>query len=74
MRGQGHERRTRIIARTVGYRTVMVLITMVVAFLVTDNVSNAVNIGLVTNVLKTATYYVYERLWSQITWGILDAG
>ena len=48
----------------------MVVITVVVAFAVTDDVLASVNIGLVTNVVKTGTYYGYERLWDRIAWGV----
>ena len=37
---------------------------------VTDDVLASVNIGLVTNVVKTGTYYGYERLWDRIAWGV----
>lgn len=50
----------------------MLLITVVVAFYVTSDVGDAVNIGIATNALKTGTYYGYERLWSQVTWGTLS--
>jgi uncharacterized membrane protein len=48
----------------------MVLITVVVAWLVVGDVSDALNIGIVTNVIKTATYYSYERIWDHISWGL----
>lgn len=61
--------RSRAIAKTVGYRSLMVLITFAVALVVTDDVGQAFNIGIVTNVAKTGTYYAYERLWDRISWG-----
>lgn len=48
----------------------MLLITVIVAWVIIGNISDALNIGLVTNVLKTGTYYLYERIWDHITWGI----
>lgn len=63
----------RAVVKTLCYRLVMVLITVVVAWLVVGDVSDAVNIGLVTNVVKTGTYYAYERLWDRITWGVPSA-
>jgi len=64
--------RRRAITKTFCYRLVMVLITIAVAWLIVGDVGDAVNIGLVTNVLKTGTYYLYERVWDHITWGISD--
>ncbi|WP_435344421.1 DUF2061 domain-containing protein [Haloarchaeobius sp. HRN-SO-5] len=62
--------RTRAVVKTLLYRVLMVLVTVVVAFLVTDDVAASVNIGIVANVVKTGTYYGYERLWDRIAWGV----
>ncbi|MFC4406394.1 DUF2061 domain-containing protein [Haloarchaeobius iranensis] len=62
--------RSRAIVKTLLYRVLMVGITIVVAFAVTDDVLASVNIGLVTNAVKTGTYYGYERLWDRIAWGV----
>jgi uncharacterized membrane protein len=63
--------RKRAIVKTLCYRLFMMLITILVAWLIVGDVSAAINIGLITNLLKTGTYYVYERTWDHITWGIL---
>lgn len=65
-----NQRRSRAIVKTLFYRVLMVLITVTVAFAVTDDVVASVNIGLVTNLVKTGTYYGYERLWDRIAWGV----
>lgn len=61
----------RAIVKTLCYRLFMMLITILVAWLIVDDVSAAINIGILTNILKTGTYYVYERTWDHITWGVL---
>jgi len=61
--------RKRAIVKTLCYRLFMMLITILVAWLIVGDVSAAINIGLITNLLKTGTYYVYERTWDHITWG-----
>lgn len=48
----------------------MLLVTIGVAFLVTDEVTSAINIGIATNAIKTITYYGYERAWARISWGM----
>ncbi len=62
--------RRRALAKTALYRTLMVCITVAVAFFVTDDPATALNIGIAANVLKTGTYYGYERLWDRIDWGL----
>ncbi|WP_435062684.1 DUF2061 domain-containing protein [Halobaculum sp. EA56] len=66
------QHRRRAILKTLCYRLVMVVITVLVAWAVVGDVADAVNIGVVTNVVKTATYYTYERVWDRIAWGIAD--
>lgn len=48
----------------------MIAITVLVTFAVTGRASDALAIGLTANLVKTGTYYVYERLWARISWGI----
>lgn len=62
----------RVIMKTLCYRLFMILITIAVAWIFIGDVGDALNIGLITNLLKTATYYIYERLWNHIAWGILS--
>jgi len=66
-----HDRK-RAVVKTLSYRALMVAITVVVAWAIVGDVAAAVNIGLVTNVVKTATYYAYERLWDHVAWGVAD--
>ena len=65
-----HQVLARAVVKTVLYRAVMVCITVAVAYLVTGDTSSALSIGLVANVVKTATYYSYERLWDRVAWGV----
>jgi uncharacterized membrane protein len=62
--------RSRALTKTLLYRGLMVVITVAVALAVTDNPSEALNIGLVANLVKTVTYYTYERLWDRVSWGV----
>lgn len=59
----------RTVVKTLAYRAVMFLITAVVVFTMTGSTTDAVNIGVATNVIKTLTYVGYERTWSRIHWG-----
>ena len=63
--------RKRAIAKTLGYRFFMVVITIAVAWVVVGDAADAMNIGIVANILKTGTYYLYERAWNHITWGVI---
>jgi len=64
-----HEGVERAIVKTAMYRTLMIVITVLVAFVFTDDAAASVGIGLVSNLIKTFTYFGYERLWARIGWG-----
>lgn len=68
--GKPHQNRLRAVVKTLCYRLLMVLITVSVAWFVVGNVADALNIGIAANVVKTGTYYTYERLWDRISWGL----
>lgn len=63
--------RKRTVIKTLGYRLLMIAITVAVAWVVLGDIRPAIDIGLVANVVKTGTYYAYERLWDHIAWGRL---
>lgn len=62
--------RKRAVVKTVGYRLAMLAITVAVAWAVLGDAGDALNIGIAANVLKTGTYYLYERAWDRVRWGI----
>ena len=62
--------RRRAIVKTLCYRLFMLAITVTIAFVVVGDFGDAVNIGLAANVRKTGTYYLYERVWDRISWGL----
>lgn len=66
--------RRRAVVKTLGYRVLMVVVTTVVALAVTNDPVAALNIGVVTNVVKTVIYYAYERAWDRTTWGLSGDG
>jgi uncharacterized membrane protein len=64
------QKQKRAVTKTVCYRLFMLLITVTVALVVVGDIGDALNIGLATNLLKTGTYYAYERLWDRVRWGV----
>jgi uncharacterized membrane protein len=57
---------TESLAKALLYRLFMVGLTVAVAYLVTADGAASLQIGIVTNLLKTGTYYGYERLWDRV--------
>lgn len=68
-----HQLRSRAVVKTALYRVFMLLVSVGVAYAVTGSVGQSLSIGLATNLLKTCTYYGYERLWDRISWGVAQS-
>lgn len=66
-----HQRRSRALVKTVLYRLLMVVVTVVVALLVTGDLVASLNIGIAANLVKMVLYYVYERVWDRVEWGLV---
>jgi uncharacterized membrane protein len=62
--------RSRALVKTLCYRLLMIVVTVVVALGVVGDVGDAARIGLVANLAKTVAYYAYERVWDRIAWGL----
>ncbi len=59
----------RSIAKSVSWRFVGTLDTILISWLVTGTLSLAFSIGLVELVTKMVLYFFHERIWNSIKWG-----
>jgi len=64
------EKHKRTILKAASYRVFATLTVFAVSFAYTGNFASAASIGLTAAVAKTMLYYVWERLWSNISWGL----
>jgi uncharacterized membrane protein len=71
LRGPVQHRR-RALVKTLGYRGLMLLVTTVVALVVVGDAGAALRVGLAANLVKTGTYYAYERVWDHVAWGVVS--
>jgi uncharacterized membrane protein len=70
--GSPRQLRSRALVKTLGYRLLMIVVTVVVAWVVLGDAGDAVSIGIAANAVKTGLYYVYERLWDRLAWGLSE--
>jgi len=59
----------RSLAKAVTYRILGLGVTMLAAWMLTDQLRLAAAIGLVDTTLKLGAYYAHERLWNRIRFG-----
>ncbi len=70
--GTGHANRTRSLVKTVSWRTIGTIDTILIATFVTGKPSAGVLIGSIEVFTKMILYYLHERGWSWIDWGLED--
>ncbi|TLP39161.1 DUF2061 domain-containing protein [Arcobacter arenosus] len=63
------EKARRSIAKTVSWRTVGTLDTIIISYFITGNLTMAASIGSIELFTKMALYYFHERAWNKISFG-----
>ncbi len=63
------EMRKRAIVKTVTWRIMATIITVVLVYFFTRRIDISLEIGALEVVLKIAFYYLHERGWNLIAWG-----
>ncbi len=64
-----HEKPYRSIVKTISWRALGTLDTIVISFLVTGNIGMAASIGAIELVTKMVLYYFHERAWNKLSFG-----
>lgn len=59
----------RSVIKAVGYRILLIISNGIVVYSVTKRIDITLGVSLLTAILNTAIYYLYERFWNKITWG-----
>jgi uncharacterized membrane protein len=66
----GMESRRRSVAKAISYRVLATIITALIAWAFTGKVATALQIGLVDGLTKLFGYFLHERLWTRIKYGL----
>jgi len=64
------EKHRRTMVKAASYRVFATMTVFAVSYLYTGSFASAASIGLTAAVAKTMLYYTWERLWSNISWGL----
>lgn len=63
------ETRKRSIAKSVTWRIICIVVSIVTAYFLTGKLDVAVAIGTVYNFITMILYYFHERFWNVLDWG-----
>ncbi|ACV12271.1 conserved hypothetical protein [Halorhabdus utahensis DSM 12940] len=66
------DKHRRSIVKAASYRVFATSLVFLVAFVYTGQLGSSAKIGLTAAVGKTVLYYVWERLWANIQWGVTE--
>ncbi len=59
----------RTLVKTITWRIIALVTTIIVVYIFSGNASKSVIVGLVANFLKMFFYYAHERVWNRIAFG-----
>ena len=63
------ESRLRSVLKAASWRVLATLTTIVIAYIVTGKIDDALKIGGIEIIAKIAIYYFHERVWAQVPLG-----
>jgi uncharacterized membrane protein len=60
----------RSLVKAVTYRIVIIILDFTVIYFLTGRVDVALGFMVISNIYTTAAYFIHERIWNRIKWGI----
>jgi uncharacterized membrane protein len=65
-----HASRKRSIMKAITYRSIIVCLDFLVIYLLTGKVETAAGFMIVSNIYTSVGYFLHERVWAGIKWGL----
>ena len=66
-----HAKAYRSLSKTITWRIMATLTTMLLVWIVFGQIDKAIGIGLIEFFIKMVIYYGHERVWARISWGLI---
>lgn len=63
------EHRKRSIAKSVSWRLFSFILTIIIIYIYTKNIRQAIGVGAGIDIVKMFLYYMHERLWNRLKFG-----
>jgi uncharacterized membrane protein len=67
--GKKRESHTRSIVKTITWRFIATMTTVVIVFFFTGKLALSLGVGAVEVISKIIFYYLHERIWGKLSWG-----
>ncbi len=69
VKSKSEEKVKRSLAKTISWRIVGTIATIIISYLITGTLALAFSIGIVELISKLILYFFHERAWNKIKWG-----
>jgi uncharacterized membrane protein len=66
---ENSEKPMRSVIKTISWRVIGTLDTVLISWLITGHIALALSIGSIELVTKMVLYFFHERIWNKIKWG-----
>ena len=63
------ETKTRSIVKSITWRILATLTTIILVVIFTKNFKIAISVGIFETIAKSIIYYTHERVWTKVKWG-----
>jgi uncharacterized membrane protein len=63
------EKLQRSLAKTISWRVVGTIATVIISYIITGTLALAFSIGIIELISKLVLYFFHERAWNKIKWG-----
>ncbi|RLI96855.1 MAG: hypothetical protein DRO96_02140 [Candidatus Aenigmatarchaeota archaeon] len=60
----------RSVVKTVSWRIIATMLTAIIVWIISGSVALAGSITFADLISKSAAYYVHERIWAHVSWGV----
>jgi uncharacterized membrane protein len=64
-----NETRKRSLTKSISWRIICIVVSILIAYFLTNELDLAATIGTVYNAITMILYYFHERIWNKIKWG-----
>lgn len=61
----------RTVLKTISWRIISLMLTFFICWIVTGSTIFAVSISVIDTFVKVVTYYLHERTWANVRWGVV---
>ncbi len=70
MKAKHYETHTRSLLKAITFRVIVLMVDFTIVITITHRYDVAIGFVILSNITSTAIYFLHERLWNNIKWGL----